>query len=218
VAELTIALMLASLRSITQADRSLRNGIWHRISGRRLAELTVGIIGVGRVGKRVIRHINGFGSRILANDLVPDLDFGNLYGSRWATKEEIYRQADLISLHLPLTAETRGLIARREMKMMSPGVVLVNTSRGGMINEHDLAEALSKGHVGAAALDVFSQEPYSGELVTHERCLLTCHMGSMSRDCRTQMELEATADAIRFLKGEPVRQLVPEDEYSERVR
>lgn len=213
VADMTMGLILSLLRSLAQADRGMRGGVWHRFVGRRLSELTVGVVGVGRVGKRLIRHLQGFTPQILANDLAPDPEFGVLHQVRWVDKETLYKEADIITLHLPLTPLTGNLITRRELEMMKRDTVLINTSRGGMVNEHDLAQALKKGRLAGAALDVFGQEPYSGELVTIENCLLTCHMGSMARDCRAQMELEATEEAVRFFKGEPLRQLVPEDEY-----
>ena len=217
VAEMTMGLILSLLRSLAQTDRAMRGGVWHRIVGRRLSELTVGVVGVGRVGKRVIRHLQGFAPGILANDLAPDLEFGAAHAIRWVDKETIYKEADVITLHLPLTPLTRHMITRRELDAMKPDAVLINTSRGGIVNEHDLAQALKGGRLGGAALDVFAQEPYSGELVTVENCLLTCHMGSMARDCRAKMELEATEEAVRFLKGEPLRLLVPEDEYLMRM-
>ena len=217
VAEMTMGLILSLLRSLAQADRQMRGGVWHRFVGRRLSELTVGVVGVGRVGKRLIRHLQGFAPHVLASDLAPDHEFGVLHQVRWVDKETLYKEADIITLHLPLTSMTRNLITRRELDMMKPDAVLINTSRGGMVNEHDLAQALKRGRLAGAALDVFGQEPYSGELVTVENCLLTCHMGSMSRDCRIRMELEATEEAIRFFKGEPLRLLVPEDEYLMRM-
>jgi D-3-phosphoglycerate dehydrogenase len=217
VAEMTMGMILSLLRSLAQADRAMRGGVWHRIVGRRLSELTVGVIGVGRVGTRLIRHLQGFAPRILANDLAPDHEFGVAHQVRWVEKETIYKEADIITLHLPLTPLTRNLITRRELDLMKPDAVFINTSRGGMVNEHDLAQALKQGRLAGAALDVFGQEPYSGELVTIENCLLTCHMGSMSRDCRAQMEVEATEEAIRFFKDEPLRLLVPEDEYLMRM-
>lgn len=215
VAELAVGQMLSLLRDIAGADRNMRNGIWHRFMGKRLSDLTVGVIGVGRVGKLVIRHLTGGfpGVRILANDLQPDTDFGNLYKVQWVEKEEIYQKADLITLHVPLTSLTKTLITHREIDMMKPSALLVNTSRGNMINEHDLAVALRSGRISGAAIDVFEREPYSGELSTVERCLLTSHMGSMSQDCRFKMELEATEEAIRFLSGLPLQRLVPESEY-----
>jgi D-3-phosphoglycerate dehydrogenase len=96
---------------------------------------------------------------------------------------------------------------------MKPDAVLINTSRGGIINEHDLAEALNAGHLSGAAIDVFEQEPYTGELAQIDRCLLTSHMGSMSVDCRTRMEIEATEEAVRYLTGQALQGLVPQEEY-----
>lgn len=214
VAELTIGLMLSLLRSIPNADRGLRSGIWHRFMGRRLEKLTVGVLGVGRIGRRVIRHLSGFGPRILANDLKPDLDFGIEYNVEWVDKEVIYREADIITLHLPRTPLTQNLITQREMALMKPGAMLINTSRGDMIDESDLASALRAKRIGGAAIDVFGQEPYSGELCLLENCLLSCHMGSMSQDCRFRMELEAAEEVVRFLRNEPLKLLVPDSEYA----
>jgi len=215
VAELTVGMMLTLLRDISGADRNMRNGIWHRAMGRRLSELTVGVIGVGRIGKRVIRHlVGGFpGVQILGNDTVPDISFGQSCGLQWVDKETIYREADIVTLHLPLTAQTRNLITAHEIQIMKPTALLINTSRGNMIDERDLAAALRAGCLEGAAIDVFEHEPYSGELVTLERCLLTCHMGSMSQDCRYHMELEATEEVLRFLRNEALLRLVPDTEY-----
>lgn len=215
VAELAIGQMLALLRGIALSDRNMRNGVWHRFMGRRLSEMTVGLIGVGRVGKLVVKHLRGgFPSvRILANDLNPDIEFGKTHNIQWVEKEDIYRLADIISLHLPLTPLTRTLITANEINLMKQEVLLVNTSRGNMINEKDLAHALRTHRIAGAAIDVFEREPYTGELSTLENCLLTCHMGSMSADCRSRMEIEATEEAVRFLKGETLKSIVPESEY-----
>jgi len=217
VAELVIGLMLSNLRRIPNADRGMRNGVWHRFMGRRLAELVIGIIGVGRVGKRVIQHLSGFGPRILANDQTPDLDFGDKYAVQWVEKEQIYREADIVTLHVPLTPMTERLIAAPQLRMMKPCAVLINTSRGNMVDERDLAEALHANRLAGAALDVFHQEPYSGPLANLENCVLTCHMGSMSQDCRLRMEFEAADEVVRFLQGKPLRQPVPEYEYTMRA-
>lgn len=213
VAELAVGLILDLLRGIAPADRSLRHGDWNRISGTRIATSTIGVIGVGRIGRRVIRHLlGGFpGVRILANDPVPD---PTLDAVEWVDKERVYRESDVITLHLPLTAATANLISARELAMMKPGAVLVNTARGGLVNEADLARALSAGMLRGAALDVFLDEPYRGELAKLPNTVLTCHMGSMTADCRGRMEVEATREAIRFLTGEPLRSPVPAEEYA----
>lgn len=215
VAELTVGLMLDLLRGITAADRRMRQGGWQRTLGRRLSESTVGVIGVGRIGKRLIAHLkNGFpGVRVLANDVQPDRGFGSAHGVEWVDKQTIYAQADVISIHLPLTTDTKNLIDAAEIASMRADAVLINTSRGNMINEAALAAALRRGRLAGAALDVFEREPYTGELADIENCVLTCHMGSMSRDCRRRMEMEATMEVVRFFRGEPLQSVVPEAEY-----
>ena len=214
VAELTVALMLSLLRSVHVANLQLHNGQWQRHCGRRIAEVTVGIIGAGRIGARVLRRIPAFGTpRTLVNDTNPNLKLDPHLKLEWVGKDEIYREADLISLHVPLTVRTRNMIRREQLLQMKPDALLINCSRGGIVNEHDLAEVMRAGHLGGAAIDVFEHEPYSGELAKIERCLLTAHMGSMSVDCRVRMEIEATEEAVRFLTAQPLRSPVPADEY-----
>ena len=214
VAELTIGLILAVLRSVHVSNMGLHVGEWHRYLGRRLSKCTVGIIGFGRIGSRVLQHLCGFEcNRILLNDV----DEAKLPDSRlpweWQDKETIYREADVITFHVPLTATTRHMIGTTELEMMKPDAVLINTSRGGIIDEDDLFCALSNGHLGGAAIDVFETEPYAGPLSTIDRCLLTAHMGSMSEDCRVRMEIEATEEAVRFLTGQSLAQEAPVNEY-----
>jgi len=214
VAELTIALMLCLLRSVHVANLQIHRGEWQRHLGRRIADVTVGIIGVGRIGARVLRRIPAFGTpRVLANDINPKLKFDPDLKLEWVGKEDIYRRADLITLHVPLTAHTKNMIRREELQLMKADALLINCSRGGIVNESDLAEVMRSGHLGGAAIDVFEHEPYNGELTGIDRCLLTAHMGSMSVDCRTRMEIEATEETVRFLNGEPLRSPVPADEY-----
>lgn len=214
VAELTVGLMISLLRAVHVANLQMHGGKWQRIFGRRIAEVTIGIIGTGRIGARVLRRIPAFGTpRVLVNDINPDLKLVPELKLEWVGKEDIYRQADLISLHVPLTAQTKNMIRREHLMAMKPDALIINTARGGVINEHDLAEVLKSGHLGGAAIDVFEHEPYSGELCGVDRCLLTSHMGSMSVDCRTRMEIEATEEAVRFLTGKPLQALVPPHEY-----
>ncbi len=214
VAELAFGLMLSLLRSVHVANLQMHGGQWRRHTGRRLAEVTIGIIGAGRIGTRVLRRIPAFGTpRVLANDLNPDPKLVPELKVEWVDKEEIYRNADVISLHVPLTVHTRNMIARAQLMQMKPDALLINTSRGGIVNEQDLAAVMRSGHLGGAAIDVFAHEPYSGELAGIERCLLTAHMGSMSVDCRARMEIEATEEAVRFVNGQPLRSPVPQHEY-----
>ena len=187
-AEFTIGLMLALLRQVPLASTQMQCGIWQRHFGRRLGACTVGIIGAGRIGGRVIQHLQSFGPpRIMVNDISPEPTLGSRYPLQWASKEEIYREADVITLHLPLTAITCNLIRREELLMMKPDAILINSARAGIINEPELAGI--------------------------DWCLLTALMGSMSVDCRTRMEIEATQEAVRFVSGQRLLSPVPSEEY-----
>ena len=214
VAELTIGLIINLLRFIHISNEQIHRGEWHRHMGRRIPEVTIGIIGVGRIGQRVSRRLSIFGTpRILVNDINPDTSLVPELKLEWVGKDEIYRNADVISLHLPLTSETRNMICREQLLLMKSNAVVVNTSRGGIINEQDLFEVLNSGHLNGAAIDVFKEEPYKGNLARIERCLLTSHMGSMSEDCRAKMEIQATEETLRFLQGLPLENEVPQEEY-----
>lgn len=214
VAELTIGLMLSLLRSVHVVNAQMHRGEWQRHFGRRIPEVTIGIIGAGRIGGRVLRCLAGFGApRILVNDSHPDRYVAPEVKLEWVDKETIYREADVVSLHVPLTRQTKNMIRREHLLNMKQDAVIINTARGGIVNEQDLAAVMAAGHLSGAAVDVFNQEPYTGELAQIERCLLTSHMGSMSIDCRTRMEIEATEEAIRFLKGKPLQGSVPPEEY-----
>jgi D-3-phosphoglycerate dehydrogenase len=214
VAELTIGLMLSLLRLTHVSNLQLHRGEWQRHLGRRIPEVTIGIIGAGRIGGRVLRRLAAFGTpRILVNDIHPRLKIAPELKLEWVDKDTIYKEADLISLHVPLTAQTKNMIKKEQLSKMKPDAMIINTARGGIINEDDLAAVLNAGHLSGAAIDVFNQEPYTGALAKIDRCLLTAHMGSMSIDCRTRMEIEATEEAIRFLKGMSLKNLVPFSEY-----
>ena len=215
VAELTVGLMLTLLRGVHEANLGMHRGQWHRFMGRRIPEVTVGIIGTGRIGTRVLRRLSAFGSpRVLVNDLNPVPNLVPELKLEWVGKDEIYEYADIISLHLPLTPLTRDMIRAEHLAVMKHDALLVNTSRGGIINENALHDALLAGKLGGAAIDVFEHEPYTGPLAGLDRCVLTCHMGSMSQDCRSRMEIEATEEAVRYLRGLVLQRPAPEDEYA----
>ncbi len=214
VAELTLGLMLSLLRSIHISNFQMHQGNWHRFFGRRLEKVTVGIIGVGRIGSGVLKRLKAFGtSKIMVNDIFPNRELDHDYNLYWTTKEKIYKEADIISLHIPLTQITKNLILKDHLFSMKSDAIIINTSRGGIINEHDLYEVMESGHLSGAAIDVFEQEPYDGQLRKIERCLLTAHMGSMSIDCRTRMEIEATEETVRFFSDIELEGEVPQDEY-----
>jgi len=214
VAELALGMMLTLLRSVHISNFQMHQGKWQRIFGRRLTEVTVGIIGVGRIGTHLLRCIKGFDTlQILVNDIMPDDELSREFKLEWVTKEQLYKEADIISLHLPLTHLTKNMIRREQLLSMKSDAMIINTSRGGIVNESDLYDVMVEGHLSGVAIDVFEHEPYTGKLAEIERCLLTAHMGSMSIDCRTQMEIEATEEAVRFLAGKPLENEVPQSEY-----
>lgn len=214
VAELTIGLMICLLRQIHVANYQLHQGNWHRYFGRRIAEVTIGIIGLGRIGTRVLRRTLGFGTpRLLVNDVLPSLELNREFKLEWVSKDLIFQKSDLISLHVPLTPKTKGLVGDRELAMMKPDALLINTSRGGVVDENSLYNALKNEKIGGAAIDVFEKEPYAGPLKDLPNCLVTSHMGSMSLDCRTRMEIEATEEAVRFILGKSLLSPVPPEEF-----
>ena len=149
----------------------------------------------------------------LVNDINPNIELDSEFNLEWANKEKIYKEADIVSLHLPLTGQTKNLIRKKHLLMFKHDSILINTSRGGIINEEDLYEVMKSGYLCGAAIDVFEREPYYGPLREVERCLLTAHMGSMSVDCRARMEIESTEEAIRFLTGKKLESEVPLEEY-----
>ncbi len=215
VAELTIALVLSLLRHVQLSNLGMKSGVWHRYFGKRICDSVVGVIGIGRIGNLVISHLLNLGCK---NILINDIDVGvpekfRSESVEWCKKNEIYKCADVISLHVPLTDRTLNIITKKDLETMKPGACLVNTSRGGIVNEKDLESILRTGHLSGVALDVFEQEPYDGPLTQIDRCILTAHMGSMSQDCRTAMEIEAVEEAIRLADGAPLVSLVPEEEY-----
>jgi D-3-phosphoglycerate dehydrogenase len=211
VAELTIGLMLTLLRSVQLSNLEMHYGKWHRFFGRRLSEVTIGIIGIGRIGTGVLRHLRGFG---LPKILVNDIRHGDVLDVEWVDKETIYLQADIITIHTPLNAQTKNMIRKEQLLSMKEDAIIINTARGGIINEQDLYEVMKAGHLNGAAIDVFDMEPYNGNLREIQRCILTAHMGSMSVDCRTKMEIEATEEVIRFLTSQQLEGMVPEEEYT----
>ncbi|EMJ96545.1 phosphoglycerate dehydrogenase [Leptospira alstonii] len=224
VVELTIGLMVSITRYIPNADRELRKGNWSRFTGKRLGESVVGLIGLGRVGMNVLKILSSFSpKKILINDLIDkSTEVERILSPLgipffFVEKDEIYANSDVVSLHIPLTKYTKNLIDSKELKTFKKDSFLINTARGGIVNEAALYEALKNESIGGAAIDVFEEEPYKGNLRELENALLTQHMGSCSYDCRLLMERGAAEEIIRFFKGEPLRNEVPEDEYLNQV-
>jgi len=207
--------MLSLLRNVHVSNSQLHMGSWYRFFGARLEDSTIGIIGTGRIGKRVLSHLRGFSpAKILVNNLENNLnELPNDLNIEFTSKDKIYSESDIISLHLPLTSSTRNLITEIELSSMKKNCSIINTSRGGIINEEDLFYAVKNKLIAGAAIDTFVDEPYNGELKELDNVLLTAHMGSMSVDCRSRMEIEATEEALRFINGDSLQGIVPNEEY-----
>ncbi|NCC55788.1 MAG: 3-phosphoglycerate dehydrogenase, partial [Erysipelotrichia bacterium] len=205
VAELCMGLILDLARKITYTDKAIKEGIWNRHMGMLLYGKTVGIFGMGRIGKSLIHLLSSFNVQFLVYDVVPDLAFGRLYNVEFVSKEELLKQSDIISVNIPLKNDTQDFITLRELKMMQEHAILINTARGGIVNENDLYIALQENVIAGAAVDVFEEEPYKGNLSQLENVILTCHMGASTIDSRTNMEVEAIEEAIRFKKNQPLK-------------
>tara|TARA_X000000950_G_scaffold229307_1_gene277127 strand:- start:29002 stop:29991 length:990 start_codon:yes stop_codon:yes gene_type:complete len=214
VAELTLGLIFSLIRALHVSNHEMHKGIWHRSFGRRISDLTIGVIGVGRIGTRVLELINAVGNpRLLVNDLSLKTHLNGKMPLEWVSKERILKEADIVTVHVPLTKHTKNMIRKKELLSMKSDASIINTARGGIINEQDLHDVLRSEHLSGAAIDVFDLEPYKGPLCELDRCILTAHMGSMSVDCRNRMEYEATEEVIRFLSGERLERMVPLSEY-----
>ena len=220
VAEMTIAFMLVLLRDLQVSNARMHEGEWHKVIGRRISEVTIGVVGVGPIGTMVLRYLSALGvSDVLLHDVNPDPCLAdNVPGLtfEWVALDRLLAVSDVVTLHLPLTESTKNLVGFDELMSMKDDAVIINTSRGEILNEDDLYEVLARNHLSGAGIDVFEHEPYEGPLATVERCLLTSHMASATVGCRAQMELEATEEVIRLLTDQPLLSLVPESEFSSR--
>ncbi len=205
VAELCVGMIIDLARKISTTDKNIKNGIWHRHMGMFLYGKTIGIFGMGRIGKSLIHLLSTFNVKFLVHDLEPDLAFGRLYNVTFVSKSELLQSSDVISVNLPLKEDTKNYIDTNEFTLMQEHAFIVNTARGGIINEDALYEALKNGKISAAAVDVFEQEPYTGSLCELDNCLLTCHMGASTIDSRTDMEVQAIEEAIRYKNNQPLK-------------
>ncbi|MGA2111356.1 MAG: phosphoglycerate dehydrogenase [Anaerolineales bacterium] len=200
VAELALGGLLAVLRGIAQSDAAVRRGDWKKPMGRLLQGKTVGIIGLGRIGCAFAGLLRPFGVSLMALDLDPNLAQAQKLGVQFVSLEEILAQSDVISLHLS-GAALRPILGAEQFARMKPGTVVVNTARGGWLDEDALADSLQRGHLGGAYLDVFEQEPYQGPLTQLPNVVLTPHIGSYAAECRARMEAEAAGCVAAFFGG-----------------
>ena len=234
-AELTFALLLALVRRVPAADRSMKAGEWDRksFSGLELYGKTLGLVGAGRIGGEVARRALAFGMHVLAYDPYLTNERAQALQVELATLADVLGRADVLSVHVPLTDATAGLIGERELAMMKPGALLVNAARGGIVDEAALCRSLGEGRLGGAALDVYQEEPLPPEhpLRTLPNVVLTPHLGASTHEAQQNVALEI-AEGVRLallegdlsravnapaIGGEEMRRLRPLLDLAERL-
>jgi D-3-phosphoglycerate dehydrogenase / 2-oxoglutarate reductase len=203
-AEHTIGLLVALTRNIPQAHAALKQGRWERktYGGVELADKTLGVLGFGRIGQQVARRAAGLGMRVVAYDpfVSPDR-FRELGVERFENEDDVYSAADFLTLHLPLTDETRESINANAFGKMRDGVRIVNAARGALVDEDDLLTALRSGKVGGAALDVFSSEPYSGPLLELDNVVVTPHLAASTEEAQDRAGVIIAEQVAAALQG-----------------
>jgi phosphoglycerate dehydrogenase-like enzyme len=204
VGEFALALMLALVKSLLPQDAGVRRGEWPRRAYLPLRGQTLAVFGLGRTGKATARRARAFDMTVLAVDPVWDAEFADTSGVRRATPAEAFAEADIVSLHVPLTPDTRHLIRAETIAAMKPTAFVVNTSRGPTVHEADLAAALTAGRLAGAGLDVFADEPLPADspLRAAPNCLLTAHTAGVDRQSLQDMARVGADALIRVLRGE----------------
>jgi D-3-phosphoglycerate dehydrogenase len=204
-AEHTIAMMLAQARNIPQANSSVKGGEWNRkaYSGVEVFNKTLGIIGLGRIGVEVAKRMKAFEMRILGFDPFITEERASELGIELATLEKIFKESDFITVHTPLTDETRNLIDEEQFGMMKPSVRLINCARGGIISEDALAKAVSVGKVAGAAMDVFTKEPPAGNpMLEQDRIIVTPHLGASTAEAQINVAVAVADQILQVKRGE----------------
>lgn len=219
-ADLTMALLLATARQIPQASRDAREGRWVTWSpagwlGADLEGATLGIVGMGKIGRAVAQRAKGFGMKLLYTDIPLPPEVEAELGATRVELPELLRQSDFVTLHVPLTPETRGLIGEEQLRLMKPHAILVNTARGAVIQMNALLKALQENWIGGAALDVTDPEPLPSNhpLYAQPNCLIVPHIGSATRDTRRRMAELACENLLAGLEGRRLPHCVNPEVY-----
>jgi D-3-phosphoglycerate dehydrogenase / 2-oxoglutarate reductase len=221
VADHTVAMILACARKLLPLDQSVRSGKWAAIAVAGdippSSERTVGFLGLGRIGYSVLERLRPFGFRFVATDPAVNQLQALRRGIRLVDREELLKEADILSLHAPATAETKHFINRESLRRMKPTAVIVNTARGGLIDEQALAAALSEGIISGAALDVFEHEPLaeSSPLRPAPNLVLSPHAAWYSSSSLARLQLLAAEDIERLLSGRPPRHPIPGSQWAQ---
>jgi glyoxylate reductase len=206
-ADFAWTLLMAVARRLLEGDALARSGQWRgwnldQLCGADVWGKTLGILGFGRIGRAVARRARGFNMRVIYNDAVPAAaEVERELGATYAERDQVLAQADFLSLHVPLLPETRGLIGARELARMKPTAFLVNTSRGPVVQEAALAEALASGKIAGAALDVYEREPLIGDGLRRPNVVLAPHLASASLETRTKMAMIAVENVMAMFDG-----------------
>lgn len=222
VAEHTWALILSLARRIVEADEAVRRGAYKGwepdiFLGVNLVGKTLGIIGLGRIGSMVARRAKGYNMTVLYNKRTPDPEAEKKLGVKFVTLDELLAGSDFVSLHVPLTEETRHMINKETLGKIKKGAFLINTARGPVIDERDLVEGLKSGHLGGVALDVYDNEPtIDPELIGMENVVLTPHIASATKEARDQMGEQAVVAILDSLEGKKPVNLVNEEVWEKR--
>ena len=208
VAELNIGMALDALRRISATSARLHRGEWLAHMGGLLRGRTIGFLGFGRIGKTTAQLLSGFRCRKIAVDPVWDIATARALNTTRVGYDTLYSESDIVFVCVPLEEQTRGMVAWPQFQQMKRDAVLINTARGGIVDETDLARALTEGQIAYACLDAYGVEPYAGPLADQENITLTAHMGAAASECRVQMELGAVEEILRFDRGEPLKEPV----------
>ena len=210
-AEHTIALMLALARHIPQASAVLKSGVWKRseFMGTEVRDKTLGIIGLGSVGSEVARRARGLEMRLIAHDPFISVDHARNLQVELVSFDRLLKEADFITLHLPLTASTGGIIGAKELSLVKPQVHIINTARGGLIGEEALVEAIKEQRVAGAAIDVFPKEPTTSSILFEcDNIIVTPHLGASTTEAQALVARDVATQIVDVLKGQPVRYAV----------
>ncbi len=203
VAEHAVALLLATSRFLVRRNDEIHRGLWKRECSLPLREKTLGVIGLGRIGRSVAVRAKAFRMRLLAHEAFPDREFARKHDIELVDLDTLLAGSDYVSLHVPLTEETRGLINRQTISRMKQGALLVNTSRGGLVVEEDLVDALKSGRLGGAGLDVFVQEPIQPDhpLLELDNVLVSDHTAGIDTRSVEDMAVEAARNIVELYRG-----------------
>ncbi|MCE4611017.1 MAG: D-glycerate dehydrogenase [Desulfurococcales archaeon] len=222
VAELTWALILAVTKRIVEADVFVRWGEWKRLEtgwhpmmmlGVELKGKTLGILGMGRIGKRVAEIGKAFGMKIIYHSRKRKEDVEKELGAEYRSLEDLLKESDILSIHVPLSPETKHLIGEKELRMMKPTAILINTARGPVVDTEALVKALREGWIAGAGLDVFEEEPLDPNhpLTAFKNVVLAPHIGSATKETRMKMAMMAAENLIAFSEGKVPPNLVNKD-------